>query len=313
MKVEVRNLKKHFGSTKAVDDVSFEFHSGETFGFVGPNGSGKTTTMRIMATMEEPTDGDVLIDGVSVVEYPEHARRLLGYVPDNEPTPPDINIHEYLDFYARAYGIKGARREKTVKDIEEFTNTVGIREKMVKSLSKGMKQRVSVARALLHDPALILMDEPAAGLDPRARIDLRELVKALADTGKAILISSHILPELAEMCNGTVIIEKGVVLRAGKLDTIMDQDAKDQPHRRYLVRVLGDDAELARLLLETPGVHHAVALGKGQVSVDVLGGEEEACALLAALVGKGVKIAEFKPEKHSLENIFMNATKGTVQ
>src|SRR5215813_1999327 len=162
MKVQIVNLKKHFGATRAVDDVSFMFSSGQVVGFVGPNGAGKTTTMRVLATLEEPTSGDALIDGVSVVEEPERARGLFGYVPYSLPTHRDMSVHEYLDFFARAYGLKGERREQVIESVEEFTGLTGIREKMLVALSKGMKQRVSLARALLHDPAVLVMDEPAA-------------------------------------------------------------------------------------------------------------------------------------------------------
>src|SRR5215469_7072562 len=222
MKIDVVGLKKHYGRTRAVDDISFRFSSGQIFGFVGPNGAGKSTTMRILATLDEPTAGDALLDGVSVVEEPEKAHRLIGYVPDALPAHRDISVHEYLDFFARAYGIRSAARKKVVESIEEFTNLLGIREKHLNALSKGMKNRVSVARALVHDPAVLIMDEPAAGLDPRARIELRELLKALAAQGKAILISSHILSELAEICTGAVIIEKGTILRAGMLKEILE-------------------------------------------------------------------------------------------
>src|SRR5919197_2542933 len=235
MKIEVANLKKHFGATRAVDDVSFTFHSGQVVGFVGPNGAGKSTTMRILATLDEPTSGDALIDGVSLVEEPEKGHRLVGYVPDSLPEHRDVSVHEYLDFFARAYGIKSPRRQQVVEEIEEFTNLVGIRDKHVNALSKGMKNRVSVARALVHDPPVLIMDEPAAGLDPRARIELRELLKVLAAQGKAILISSHILTELAEICTGAVFIEKGKLLRAGTLEALLREDV---PHRTVVVRPL---------------------------------------------------------------------------
>src|SRR5262245_540322 len=233
MKIDVVHLKKYYGRTRAVDDISFSFASGQVFGFVGPNGAGKSSTMRIMATLDEPTAGDVLLDGVSVVEEPEKAHRLVGYVPDNLPAHRDISVHEYLDFFARAYGIRSPRRQQVVEGIEEFTNLVGIRDKELNALSKGMKNRVSVARALVHDPPILVMDEPAAGLDPRARIELRELLRVLAGQGKAILISSHILTELAEICNGAVIIERGRILRAGTMEEILHRDA---PHRTVLIR-----------------------------------------------------------------------------
>src|SRR3954451_304683 len=249
MKVSVVHLKKHYGSTRAVDNLSFGFNSGQIFGFVGPNGAGKTTTMRILATLEEPTEGDAYIDGVSVTQYPEKARQLVGFVPDNLPTHRDMSVHEYLDFFGRAYGLKNPHRRQVVDRIEEFTNLTGIRNKNLIALSKGMKQRVSVARALLHDPPVLILDEPANGLDPRARIELRELLKALTGQGKAILISSHILTELGELCTGVVIIEHGRMLRAGQIDTITDADV---PRRTVQIRLLGRYEEACRHLLQTP-------------------------------------------------------------
>ena len=309
MKIEVVNLKKHFGSTRAVDDVSFAFSSGQVVGFVGPNGAGKTTTMRILATLDEPTAGDALIDGVSVVEEPERARRLIGYVPDSLPAHRDISVHEYLDFFARAYGLKGAQREKVVASVEEFTNLAGIRDKTLNALSKGMKQRVSLARSLLHDPPALIMDEPAAGLDPRARIELRELIRALSSQGKAVLISSHILTELAEVCDGAVIIEHGKILMAGRVGELLTDNAS---RRVALIRVLGDREELYRELLQTPGVE-AARLNGDEVMAEVNGDDEALCALLATLVGRGHRVIEFKQQRANLEEIFMSVTKGVVQ
>ncbi len=310
MKIEVVNLKKHFGRTRAVDDVSFAFSSGQVVGFVGPNGAGKTTTMRILATLDEPTDGDALIDGVSVVEEPERARHLVGYVPDSLPTHRDMSVHEYLDFFARAYDLKGAQREKVTTSVEEFTNLSGIREKMLNALSKGMKQRVSLARALLHDPPVLIMDEPAAGLDPRARIELRELMRVLSSQGKAILISSHILTELAEICHAAVIIEHGKILMAGGIGELLTDNVA---RRSVLIRVLGDKKEeLHRELLQMPNVEDA-RLNGDEVLVEVNGDEEGLCDLLAALVGRGYRVVEFKQQRANLEEIFMNVTRGVVQ
>jgi ABC-2 type transport system ATP-binding protein len=163
MKINVVHLKKYYGRTRAVDDISFSFTSGQIFGFVGPNGAGKSTTMRILATLDEPTGGDAYVDGVSVVEDPERARQLVGYVPDSLPTHRDMSVHDYLDFFARAYGLKGRHRTQVIERIEEFTNLTGIREKNLVALSKGMKQRVSVARSLLHDPPVLVMDAASCG------------------------------------------------------------------------------------------------------------------------------------------------------
>jgi ABC-2 type transport system ATP-binding protein len=309
MQINVRNLKKYFGPTKAVDDISFSFSSGQIFGFVGPNGAGKSSTMRIIATLDEPTAGDVYLDGISVVEEPEKAHRLVGYVPDALPAHRDISVHEYLDFFARAYQIKGAARRKVVESIEEFTNLTGIREKHLNALSKGMKNRVSVARALVHDPSVLIMDEPAAGLDPRARIELRELLKVLSGQGKAILISSHILTELAEICVGAVIIERGKILRAGTLEQILKGDV---PHRTVIVRALDRVEDLHKHLLLLPNVEEVRPNGPS-LEVDFTGGDEATCDLLAGLVRAGFRVAEFHQERADLEQIFMTVTRGDVQ
>ena len=210
MKVEILNLTRIFQrGFKAVDDLSFSFSSGEVVGFVGPNGAGKTTTMRILATLDIPDSGDILLDGKSILDDPALAHRAIGFMPDELPDRTDTTVEEYLDFFGRAYGLRGKALADALAAVEDFTGLVSFRDKTLHELSKGMKQRVSLARALVHDPQVIVMDEPANGLDPRARIELRELVKALAENGKAILISSHILSELEEMCTTSVIIERG--------------------------------------------------------------------------------------------------------
>jgi ABC-2 type transport system ATP-binding protein len=313
MKIEVTELVKDFGTTRAVDRISFSFTSGQIFGFVGPNGAGKSTTMRILATLDEPTAGDACLDGISVVEQPEKAHRLVGYVPDNLPSHRDISVHEYLDFFARAYGIHNPKRRQVVEDIEEFINLTGIREKHVNALSKGMKNRVSVARALVHDPPVLIMDEPAAGLDPRARIELRELLKVLSGQGKAILISSHILTELAEVCTGAVIIERGRLLRAGTLQQIITHDA---PHRTVTIRPLDRAEELHKHLLLQPGVDAVRPVDAGfgpALEVVLTGAEAECCDLLAGLIRDGFRVLEFRPRQADLEDVFMTITQGEVQ
>jgi ABC-2 type transport system ATP-binding protein len=315
MKVSVVELKKHYGTTKAVDNISFEFASGQIFGFVGPNGAGKTTTMRILATLDEPTDGDAFVDGVSVTQYPERARKLIGFVPDTLPTHRDMSIHDYLDFYARAYGLKNPRRNRVIAEIEDFTNVAGIRDKALIALSKGMKQRVSVARALLHDPPVLILDEPANGLDPRARIELRELLKALTTMGKAILISSHILTELGEICDGVVIIEHGRMLRAGTIHDITKSHGTDGNVLLHTVeiRFLGGFEQATKHLLEMPFVESATSIAGDTVEVRVGGTDETCCDLLANLVKAGYRVAEFRQRRADLEEIFMNVTKGDVQ
>lgn len=311
MKVQVKNLRKEFGKTVAVDSISFAFDSGHVFGFVGPNGAGKTTTMRIIATIEEPTDGDVLLNGISVREQPELARKAVGYVPDTLPSHADITVHEYLDFFARAYGLHGRKRTQAVEAIEEFTNVTGIRNKHLKALSKGMKQRVSLGRALVYDPDVLILDEPAAGLDPRARVELRELLMLLAERKKAILISSHILTELTEICNGVVIIERGRLLETGTIDDVLKKSA---PRRTVAVRLLDvqQSPQLHKELLQTPFVENARQTGT-EIHFELSGDETAACDILAQLIAKGFKVLEFRQTKADLEDIFMNVTKGGVQ
>ena len=312
MKIEVKNLVKAFGRTKAVDNISFEFSSGHIFGFIGPNGAGKTTTIKIMASLDMPLAGDVLYDGVSVINEPEKVRSVMGYMPDALPEHNDIMVWEYLDFFARAYGIKGRERTRVLKDIEEFTNLGNMRTKYLNQLSKGMKQRVSMARALVHNPAILIMDEPAAGLDPRARIELRELLKILAEQGKAVLISSHILSELEDMCHGAVIIERGRLLRAGTIEMINRGD-DGRCLTSILLRCCGSDDQTLKKLLEQAFVEEAREAAPGEFVVALEGGDNECAELLAGLIQNGIRVAEFKRQSAGLEELFMNITKGDVQ
>ena len=261
MKVELLHLTRVFQrGFKAVDDLSFSFTSGEVVGFVGPNGAGKTTTMRMLATLDVPDSGDILIDGKSILDDPSLAHRTVGFMPDDLPNRSDTTVDEYLDFFGRAYGLRGKELADAINGVEDFTGLVSFRDKTLRELSKGMKQRVSLARALVHDPQVIVMDEPANGLDPRARIELRELVRALAEQGKAILISSHILSELEEMCTTSVIIERG-----RRLST----DFKDETAWiRLKFNSEGGEAILAKLL-EMPSVKEAELSGAGfRVRID---------------------------------------------
>ena len=309
MQVNIVHIKKYFGATRAVDDISFTFSSGEIVGFVGPNGAGKTTTLRILATIDEPTSGDATIDDVSIVEAPENARRLVGYVPDTLPAHRDISVHDYLDFFARAYGLAGTQRKQVVESIEGFTNLTGIREKTLYALSKGMKQRVSLARALVHDPPVLVMDEPAAGLDPRARVELRELLRVLSGQGKAILISSHILTELSEICDGAVIIEQGKIVASGNLQEI---DSPGAEQCTVVIRSLNRQDDLYKAMLLMPSVTTVNRLGD-EIEAKISGSQDTCSELLENLVQSGYRIVEFKQRGSDLESVFMNVTKGEVQ
>jgi ABC-2 type transport system ATP-binding protein len=324
VKLVVDNITRTFGRTKALDGVSFTMEPGRVSAFVGPNGAGKTTTMRIIATLDTPTTGDVSIDGFSVTEYPERTRKLVGFMPDALPAHGDIVVHEYLDFFARAFGVRQPARSQILGEIEDFTGLGPLREKTLKSLSKGMKQRVSLARALVHDPAVLILDEPAAGLDPHARIELRELIVALAKRGKAILISSHILHELEEMVDDVIIVQRGRVIRAGAIDAIAHGEADPAaPNgtnaaatpapaaaRRILVRLLSGHEDFPALVALQPGVTACRARGSRAFELDIEADDQGTAALLQSLVAAGVPLVEFRMASGGLERMFLEATRG---
>jgi len=257
--LEVKGLTRDFGALRAVDRVSLQLEAGNILGFIGPNGAGKSTTLRILATLDVPTAGRVLLDGHSLVDAPDKARPLIGYMPDRYGTYDDVTVEEFLDFFARAYGLTGATRRQRVASVMDFTGLGPLADRLATSLSKGMRQRVALGRTLLHDPKLLLLDEPADGLDPRARIELRELLRALAAQGKAVIISSHILTELAEICDTCAIIEQGRLLATGRVEDILRQSAGVAALELMVRLAAGDEGEAAwaraeRLLLEQPRV-----------------------------------------------------------
>jgi ABC-2 type transport system ATP-binding protein len=309
MRVEVKSLTRRFGKVIAVDEASFCFASGEICGFIGPNGAGKTTTMRILATLDQPDCGDAWFDGVSVSDDPEQIRRLVGFMPDSLPTQRDITVHDYLDFFARAHRLRGSHRDRVVDSIQEFTGLTATRERNLSTLSKGMKQRLSMARALIHDPEVLILDEPAAGLDPRARVELRDLLRALAGQGKAILVSSHILGELGEICSSTVIIESGRIVRAGSLADIINEGA---PGHAVLIRALEREDELARFLLEQPEVEDVRPSAAG-LEVALTGDEATCSDLLRRMIEAGFRIVEHRLRESDLEAVFLKVTQGELQ
>jgi ABC-2 type transport system ATP-binding protein len=327
--LEVKNLSRHFGALKAVDDVSFTLEAGTILGFIGPNGAGKSTTMRILATLDVPNAGEVLLDGKSVVERPDQARPLIGYMPDRYGTYDDMTVFEFLDFFARAYGQKGRARAERVDSVMDFTGLLPLKDKLTSELSKGMKQRVALGRTLLHDPKLLILDEPADGLDPRARIELRELLRALASQGKAVLISSHILTELSEICDSCAIIEQGRLLATGPVAEILHRSAGAAPSTEVQLKLFVPTGSLAealshaeRVLLVQPLVRNvSFAQDLVRVRLELDAGAEarpqwvdEACArLLGALVREGVPVCSFQTRQLDLEDAFLHVTKGRVQ
>jgi ABC-2 type transport system ATP-binding protein len=307
--IQLTNLRRHFGSTRAVDGISFEVHRGEVFGYIGPNGAGKTTSMRILATLDMPTSGDVFVDGFSVVNDPDRVRCRLGYMPDYFNAYPNVNVREYLDFFARAYGLRGPQRREAIERTMAFTKLDSLAAKPTTGLSKGMKQRLCLGRAMIHDPPVLVLDEPAAGLDPRARIQFREMVRDLAAAGKAILISSHILTELGEMCDKVGIIELGKLLAVGTVDQIR----KQQPGKNTVqVRLLGDPAPLAAWLSARDDVDEVRTDGDAVFYVHDRDREAEA-DMLREIITAGFRVVAFASHERSLEEVFMQVTEGKVQ
>jgi ABC-2 type transport system ATP-binding protein len=307
--IELRHLHRYFGPTKAVYDMSFEVYAGEVFGYIGPNGAGKTTSMRILATLDEPTYGDALVDGFSVVDDPDRVRRRLGFMPDYFGTYQNVNVAEYLDFFARAYGLRSYERKRAVDFVMEFTMLDRLADKPIDGLSKGMKQRLCLGRTMIHDPAVLILDEPAAGLDPRARIELRDMIVRLAEHGKTVLISSHILTELAEMCHRVGIIEQGRLLAVGSVEEISGQTATRSEVR---LRVLSNSDELAAWLSSRDDIGD-LALRNGHIVLTHDGGPEEQSRLLREVVEAGFAVVEFASKTKSLEDVFLHVTEGRVQ
>ena len=321
--LELRHLHRFFGRLKAVDDVSFKAWPGQVMGFIGPNGAGKTTAMRILATLDTPTAGDAFVCGYSVVDDPDKVRRYLGFMPDSFGKYANMNVVEYLDFYARAYGLKDAQRRDAIEHVLVFTELRKLADKEINALSKGMSQRLGLGRCLIHDPQVMVLDEPAAGLDPRARVELRELIRLLAsEMNKTVLISSHILTELGEICDSAAIIEAGQILAHGTIDEIQNQPQrgrlKQRRARLLLVRIAaGSDTEqatsrLERWLLEQPMVKE-VQCAAGRAAFEFEGDDSGQQQLLQSLLAAGHPVIEFHGKTQSLEDAFMNITRGITQ
>lgn len=321
--VEVRRLHRRFGDLSAVRDVSFQFDAGDIMGFIGPNGAGKSTTMRILATLDLPTAGDCLVDGMSTVDDADRVRRLIGFMPDHFEPFPDATVHEYVDFFARAYDLSGEARLRAVASVMAFCQLDELAEKTATSLSKGMKQRLSLARCLVHDPKVLILDEPSAGLDPRARIEFRDLLRALARQGKSVLISSHILAELEELCTAVAIIERGRLVAAGSVAQVRSaaMTARDAAPADPATGHLPATVEIAlaveigrfrEILSERPGVTGIQVSGRF-ATCSVAGGDGEHAQLLRALVDAGLPVSRFAARGRNLEDAFLHLTKGQVQ
>ena len=320
--LELRHLHRFFGKLKAVNDVSFKAYPGQVLGYIGPNGAGKTTSMRIIATLDTPTAGDAFVCGYSVIDDPDKVRRMLGFMPDAFGKYHNMNVVEYLDFFSRAYGLRGQKRRDSLENVLVFTELRKLAEKPIISLSKGQSQRLALGRCLIHDPQVLILDEPAAGLDPRARIELRELIRLMAtQMKKTILISSHILTELGEICDSAAIIEAGQMLAFGTIEELAQQQRVVQGQtglKTLSIKLLADEnpkhnpAALERWLVEQPFVVHVQVAGM-DIAFDFDGDQVAQHRLLKDLISHGFPIIEFQGKTETLEDAFMSITKGVMQ
>ncbi|MCP4193266.1 MAG: ABC transporter ATP-binding protein [Planctomycetaceae bacterium] len=304
--IETRDLTKKYGELFAIQSIDLDLQKGDLFGFIGPNGAGKTTTMRIIATLLTPSWGEAYVDGNSIYTHPKEIRRLVGYMPDFFGVYDDMKVIEYLEFFAAAYRINGPQRRTICEEMLEVVDLTFKRDAFANTLSRGQTQRLGLARVLLHDPQVLLLDEPLSGLDPRARIDMRNLLKRLGDTGKTIIVSSHILPELADVCNKIGIIDRGVMNWNGAVSDVMKQIRQSIVLN---VMVKERHQEAADLLLKRDDVAE-VNVEKKMLSVTMIEGIVEYSAVASELINNGFDLLEFGEDRPSLEAAFMTLTKG---
>jgi len=310
--IELRGVTKRFGSIVAVNDLTLEIGKGEVFGFIGPNGAGKSTTMKMLACLLKPDKGTARVGEFDAASDGDRIRRILGYMPDFLGVYDDLTVDEYLQFFASAYAVPRKRRRAVVDEVLALTDLTPKRRAMVDSLSRGMQQRLGVARVLIHDPQVLLLDEPASGLDPRARIEMRALLVELGKMGKTLMISSHILSELAEMCSSIGIIEQGRLIYAG---SIADAYARTRSGERIRIRLESADGMLdraARALQEDERVLRAKP-EEGHLVVDLMRGQSAHHFVIERLISCGARIEAFVPEQDRLEDAFLSLTKGAVQ
>jgi ABC-2 type transport system ATP-binding protein len=315
--IDIHNLSKRFAKRLAVDNVSLTVENGEIFGLLGPNGAGKTTTMRMLVTLLQPDRGDILVGGHSIRKSPREVRRMIGFMPDSFGVYGDMTVQEYLDFFGACYQIPPPRRQNLINDLLELVDISHRRDDMVDTLSRGLKQRLGLARVLIHDPNILVLDEPASGLDPRARVEIRELLLEIARLGKTIIFSSHILADVAELCTRIGIMESGKLAVAGTLDQLSERAV---PHRLVRVAFLKTaDSEMARSTLGSlagiSSVGQQEGLGNSNwftLEAEFNGDDGALHDLLANLMKRGLPVVHFSEETQNLEEIFMRSTRGIV-
>ncbi|MCX7935277.1 MAG: ABC transporter ATP-binding protein [Planctomycetota bacterium] len=310
--IETRNLTKRYDNNfVALRNLNLTCEAGEVFGYIGPNGAGKTTTIRILCGLLLPSDGTALVDGIDVARNPGAIRRITGYMPDAFGVYEEMRVWEYLDFFGACFKIPRRQRKKRIDEVLAITRSEAMRDYFVDTLSRGMRQRIGIAKTLMHDPKVLFLDEPANGLDPRARIDMRALIRDLAALGKTVLVSSHILPELASICDRVGIIERGVMLAQGTVEEIM---RKVQPNRLVNMQFLGDSQTVLAL---AQGLERAGYIQKPEIMGDILqfevgGRDEEIAKILRFFIAKKVNVVWFREEQADLEKAFLKVTDGAA-
>lgn len=308
--IEIHAVTKIYKDLTAVKNLNLQINKGDIFGFIGPNGAGKTTTIKILATLLKPTQGYAMVGGYNVLTQPDDVKRVMGYMPDNFGVYDDMKVWEYLDFFAAAYKIEKSKRKQIIDDVLALTDLSEKKDAMVDALSRGMKQRLCLAKTLVHDPQVLLLDEPASGLDPRARIELRELLKELRNMGKTILISSHILTELADFCNTIGIIERGELLYSGDIQAITDQL---RGGKVVEVKVKeGFEQKAEEVFMNDKRVQKVEREGQ-ELRVYFPLDLEDTSIVTDIMVENGIKFNSVKELEIDLEDVFMKVTKGVVQ
>ena len=312
--IKTSELNKRYGRLHAVKDLSLQVPRGAVYGFVGPNGAGKTSTMRILTTLMRPTSGEAIVDGFSVIQNPRDVRRSIGYMPDFFGVYDDMKVWEYLDFFAACYEIPESERPGLIRDLLELVDLSHRRDDMVDKLSRGMKQRLCLARTLAHDPSVLILDEPASGLDPRARVEIRELLIELAKMGKTIFFSSHILADVSEICTHIGIVEAGEIVMQGPIKDLRKQLT---PHKIIIISLLDKVSEAKATLLQLDNIESVTDLepedGKQRLRVEFKTDDDAAVsALLSALTNNQIPVVNFADDTPDLEQVFMKVTKGIV-
>lgn len=302
--LEIKNLNKKYGKFTAVDNLELNVAEGEIFGFVGPNGAGKTTTMKIICGLLSADSGEVIVDGVDAIKNSKKIKEKIGYMPDFFGVYDNLKVSEYLEFYASIYNINGKDRDKVCGDLLELVDLTSKKDSYVDSLSRGMKQRLCLARSLVHNPKLLVLDEPASGMDPRARYEMKEILRTLKDMNKTIIISSHILPELAELCSTIGIIERGKILLRGTVDEIM---LKVYRNKGIKIRVQDKLEAAVTTLKEFPNVDN-ITTGENTIQAYFEGGDEDMSNMLRTLVTRNIPVVSFSQLDGNLEDIFMKVT-----